>query len=79
MKLWQRRLDLGIQNVENMNGLSVVLEISNQYGNGNVVTAPAEGNGNGINDCSRKKRDLSTQEEFEFMTTADALDRKQRE
>ncbi|GJX33745.1 hypothetical protein Tco_0245302 [Tanacetum coccineum] len=38
-----------IQNVENMNGLSVVLEISNQFGNGNVVTAPAEGNGNGIN------------------------------
>ncbi|GJZ57559.1 retrovirus-related pol polyprotein from transposon TNT 1-94 [Tanacetum coccineum] len=39
----------GIQNVENMNGLSVVPEIANQYGNGNVVTAPAEGNGNGIN------------------------------
>ncbi|GJW24889.1 gag-pol polyprotein [Tanacetum coccineum] len=28
---------------------SVVPEIANQYGNGNVVTAPAEGNGNGIN------------------------------
>ncbi|GJY15074.1 RNA-directed DNA polymerase, eukaryota, reverse transcriptase zinc-binding domain protein [Tanacetum coccineum] len=41
--------NLGIQNVENMNGLSVVPEIANQYGNGNVVTAPAEGNGNGIN------------------------------
>ncbi|GKC13572.1 gag-pol polyprotein [Tanacetum coccineum] len=41
--------NLGIQNVENMNWLSVVLEIANQYGNGNVVTAPAEGNGNGIN------------------------------
>ncbi|GKA67905.1 zf-CCHC domain-containing protein [Tanacetum coccineum] len=39
----------GIQNVENINGLSVVPEIANQYGNGNVVTAPAEGNGNGIN------------------------------
>ncbi|GKA96624.1 gag-pol polyprotein [Tanacetum coccineum] len=39
----------GLQNVENMNGLSVVPEIANQYGNGNVVTAPAEGNGNGIN------------------------------
>ncbi|GJS87523.1 zf-CCHC domain-containing protein [Tanacetum coccineum] len=38
-----------IQNVENMNGLSVVPEIANQYGNGNVVTAPDEGNGNGIN------------------------------
>nr|GEW50998.1 hypothetical protein [Tanacetum cinerariifolium] len=30
-------------------GLSVVLEIVNQYGNGNIVIAPAEGNGNGIN------------------------------
>ncbi|GKA58600.1 hypothetical protein Tco_0757788 [Tanacetum coccineum] len=39
----------GIQNIENMNGLSIVLEITNQYGNGNVVTAPVEGNGNGIN------------------------------
>nr|GEU43986.1 zf-CCHC domain-containing protein/DUF4219 domain-containing protein/UBN2 domain-containing protein [Tanacetum cinerariifolium] len=35
----------GIQIVENMNGLSVVLEISNQYGNVNVVTEPADGNG----------------------------------
>ncbi|GKF92274.1 crossover junction endonuclease EME1B-like protein, partial [Tanacetum coccineum] len=40
--------NLGIQIVENINGLSVVLEIANQYRNGNVVTAPAEGNGNGI-------------------------------
>nr|GEU40167.1 hypothetical protein [Tanacetum cinerariifolium] len=32
-----------------MNGLSVVLEIANQYGNRNVVTAPAEVYGNGIN------------------------------
>nr|GEU42176.1 hypothetical protein [Tanacetum cinerariifolium] len=39
----------GIQIVENMNGLSVVLEIANQYGNGNVETTPAEVNGNGIN------------------------------
>ncbi|GJU15767.1 RNA-directed DNA polymerase, eukaryota, reverse transcriptase zinc-binding domain protein [Tanacetum coccineum] len=39
----------GIQIVENMNGLSVVSEIANQYSNGNVVTTPAEGNGNGIN------------------------------
>ncbi|GJX42736.1 gag-pol polyprotein [Tanacetum coccineum] len=30
-------------------GLSVVLEIANQYGNGNVKTTPAKGNGNGIN------------------------------
>ncbi|GJX28832.1 hypothetical protein Tco_0236911 [Tanacetum coccineum] len=46
--------NLGIQNVKNMNGLSVVSEISNQYGNGNVVTTPAEGNGNGINVKPRK-------------------------
>ncbi|GJY80164.1 hypothetical protein Tco_0492915 [Tanacetum coccineum] len=39
----------GIQIVENINGLSVVSEIANQHGNGNVVTAPAKGNGNGIN------------------------------
>ncbi|GKB65105.1 hypothetical protein Tco_0921291 [Tanacetum coccineum] len=38
-----------IQFVENRNGLSVVSEIANQYGNGNVETTPAEGNGNGIN------------------------------
>ncbi|GJR26530.1 hypothetical protein Tco_1102762 [Tanacetum coccineum] len=35
--------------VENMNGLSVISEIANQYGNVNVVIEPAEGNGNGIN------------------------------
>nr|GEV69406.1 putative reverse transcriptase domain-containing protein [Tanacetum cinerariifolium] len=51
--------------VENMNGLSVVLEIENQYVNGNVVPAPAEGNGNGINGnpirlLKRKKQQAST-------------------
>nr|GEX47338.1 hypothetical protein [Tanacetum cinerariifolium] len=98
-----------IQNVENMNGLSVVPKISYQYENGNVVTTPAEGNGNGINgnpircyNClgeghyasnskvkprkwdaaylqqqlqiaqEEEARIQSTQEEFEFMTTADA-------
>nr|GEY96212.1 hypothetical protein [Tanacetum cinerariifolium] len=39
----------GIQIVKNMNRLSVDSEIANQYGNRNVVTAPAEGNGIGIN------------------------------
>ncbi|GJY84856.1 reverse transcriptase domain-containing protein [Tanacetum coccineum] len=39
----------GVQNVGNQNRLSVVSEIANQYGNGNVVTAPAEGNRNRIN------------------------------
>nr|GEX07191.1 hypothetical protein [Tanacetum cinerariifolium] len=38
-----------IQNVGNQNGLSVVLRIVNQHGNGNVVAAHAEGNSNGIN------------------------------
>ncbi|GKB57788.1 zf-CCHC domain-containing protein [Tanacetum coccineum] len=41
--------NLGIQIVENMKKLSVVLEIANQYGNKDVVTASAEGNSNGIN------------------------------
>nr|GEU70115.1 ulp1 protease family, C-terminal catalytic domain-containing protein [Tanacetum cinerariifolium] len=39
----------GIQIVENLEGLSVVSEIANQYGNVNVETTPTEGNGNGIN------------------------------
>nr|GEW43668.1 hypothetical protein [Tanacetum cinerariifolium] len=55
-----------------MNGLSVVSEIANQYGNGNVVTTPAEGNGNGINGIQ------STQEEFEFMAAADAYKEAER-
>ncbi|GJX78157.1 gag-pol polyprotein [Tanacetum coccineum] len=41
--------DPGIQIVENKNELSVVSEIANQYGNGNVVIARAYGNSNGIN------------------------------
>ncbi|GKB92395.1 integrase, catalytic region, zinc finger, CCHC-type containing protein [Tanacetum coccineum] len=41
----------GVQNVGIQNGLSVVSEIANQHGDGNVVTAPpAEGNSNGINE-----------------------------
>nr|GEV92719.1 hypothetical protein [Tanacetum cinerariifolium] len=61
-----------IQIVENMNGFSVVLEIANQYRNRNVVTTPTEGNGNGINGIH------STQEEFEFMATADAYEETER-
>ncbi|GKA15222.1 reverse transcriptase domain-containing protein [Tanacetum coccineum] len=41
--------DSKMQLVDDNVGISVVPEIANQYGNGNVVTAPAEGNGNGIN------------------------------
>nr|GEU72014.1 hypothetical protein [Tanacetum cinerariifolium] len=40
---------LELKNVGNQNGLSVVLGIANQHVNGNVVTARAEGNSNGIN------------------------------
>nr|GEU57194.1 hypothetical protein [Tanacetum cinerariifolium] len=36
-----------IQIVKIMNGLSVVSEIANQYGNGNIEKTPTEGNGNG--------------------------------
>ncbi|GJW16005.1 putative reverse transcriptase domain-containing protein [Tanacetum coccineum] len=39
----------GIQNIGNQNELSVISGIANQHGNGNVVAAQAEGNGNGIN------------------------------
>ncbi|GKA80794.1 hypothetical protein Tco_0787486, partial [Tanacetum coccineum] len=39
----------GIQNVGNQNGLSVISGIENQHGNGNVIAARAEGNGNRIN------------------------------
>ncbi|GKD09688.1 hypothetical protein Tco_1189373, partial [Tanacetum coccineum] len=56
----------GIQNVENINGLSVVSEIANQYGNGNVIAQEEEA---GIQ---------STQEEFEFMAAADAYEETER-
>ncbi|GKB54228.1 retrovirus-related pol polyprotein from transposon TNT 1-94 [Tanacetum coccineum] len=39
----------GTKNVGNQNGLSVVPGIANQHGNGNVVSARAEGNSNRIN------------------------------
>nr|GEU90569.1 hypothetical protein [Tanacetum cinerariifolium] len=49
-EVWQNAVqNSGIQIVENMNGLSVVPEIANQYGNRNVVTAPTEGKYNDIN------------------------------
>nr|GEV03918.1 hypothetical protein [Tanacetum cinerariifolium] len=41
--------NVGNQIVENMKGLSVVSKIANRYGNENVETTLAEGNGNGIN------------------------------
>ncbi|GKA19991.1 hypothetical protein Tco_0699906 [Tanacetum coccineum] len=63
-------------NVENMNGLSVVPEIANQYGNRNVVTTLAEDNGNGINE--EEAGIQSTKEEFEFMAAADAYEETER-
>ncbi|GJS23567.1 hypothetical protein Tco_0452199 [Tanacetum coccineum] len=42
------------QNVGNQNGLIVVLRITNQNGNGNVVAARAEGNANGNNVRQRR-------------------------
>nr|GEY42740.1 hypothetical protein [Tanacetum cinerariifolium] len=81
----------GIQIVENMKVLSVVSEIKNQYGNRNVETAPAEGNGNGINGNLRRCYNCqgeialeeeagiqSTQEEFKFMAAADAYEETKR-
>ncbi|GJV32413.1 hypothetical protein Tco_1392813 [Tanacetum coccineum] len=66
----------GIQIVENMKRLSVVLEIANQYGNGNVETTSAEGNGNGINE--EEAGIQSTQEEFKFIAAADAYKETER-
>ncbi|GJS11044.1 reverse transcriptase domain-containing protein [Tanacetum coccineum] len=115
-EVWQNTVqNPGIQIVGNMNRLSVVSEIANQYGNVNFVTTPAEGNGNGINGNSircyncqgeghyasnytvkSRKRDVaylqqllriaqeeeagiqSTQEEFKFMTAADAHEETER-
>ncbi|GJQ95995.1 hypothetical protein Tco_0007134 [Tanacetum coccineum] len=54
--------NLGIQNVENMNGLSGVLEIANQYGNGNVVTAPTEGNDSSIEETKRVKVNCTSED-----------------
>ncbi|GJY71920.1 hypothetical protein Tco_0475623 [Tanacetum coccineum] len=78
----------GVQNVGNQNGLSVVSENANQHGDGNVVTAPAEGNGNGLNAQGKldtaylqkqmqiaQKEEAGTQltsEEFDFMAAVGA-------
>nr|GEW98837.1 hypothetical protein [Tanacetum cinerariifolium] len=59
--------------------------VGNQYGNGNVVTTPTEGNGNGINDnlirCYNYRGEghyASNCIEFEFMTTAYAHEETER-
>nr|GEY50288.1 reverse transcriptase domain-containing protein [Tanacetum cinerariifolium] len=59
-------------NVGNQFRPNAVQIVGNQYGNGNVVSEPAEGNGNGINGIQ------STQEEFEFMAVADAYKETER-
>ncbi|GJT47296.1 hypothetical protein Tco_0956011 [Tanacetum coccineum] len=61
----------GIQMVENMNGLGVVPEITDQYRNGNVVTARTKGN-------EEEAGIQSTQKELEFMDDADAYDKTKR-
>ncbi|GJV69080.1 hypothetical protein Tco_1484589 [Tanacetum coccineum] len=66
---------LGIQIVKDFNGLSVVSKSVNQYGNGDIVTSPAEGNGNGINE--EEAGIQSTQKGCEFMT-ADAYKETER-
>ncbi|GJT79847.1 hypothetical protein Tco_1054189 [Tanacetum coccineum] len=57
--------NLGIQNIKNKNGLSVLPRIANQNGNGKVVTARAEGNSNGNNEnqirlLKRKKKESNS-------------------
>ncbi|GJX05842.1 hypothetical protein Tco_0193774 [Tanacetum coccineum] len=64
-----------VQNVENMNRLSAVPEIANQYGTGNVVTAPAEGNSNGSND--NQIRCFNGQEEGHHASTCIVKPKKQ--
>nr|GEU36588.1 retrotransposon protein, putative, Ty3-gypsy subclass [Tanacetum cinerariifolium] len=59
-------------NVGNQFRPNAVQNVRNQYGNANVVTAPTEGNGNGINGIQ------STQEEFDFMAAADANEETKR-
>ncbi|GJW94203.1 hypothetical protein Tco_0173875 [Tanacetum coccineum] len=55
-------------NVRNQFRPNAIQNVGNQYRNGNVVTAPAEGNGNGINDCSKEKQGIQlTSEEFDFI------------
>nr|GEX92126.1 hypothetical protein [Tanacetum cinerariifolium] len=56
-----------IQIIENMNGLSVVSKIANQYGNRNLQIAQEE-----------EARIQSTQKEFEFMDATDAYEETKR-
>nr|GEX02407.1 hypothetical protein [Tanacetum cinerariifolium] len=59
-----------IQIVENMKGLSVVSEIADQYENGNVVTAPIEGNGNGNGFNERVKVNCTSENTFQQASTS---------
>ncbi|GKA74209.1 hypothetical protein Tco_0780511 [Tanacetum coccineum] len=82
--------DNGIQNIRNQNGLSVISGIANQHGNGNVVAARAEGNGNGINgnpircyNCQgiaqKEQAGIQlTSEEFDFVAAAGACEETER-
>nr|GFA98351.1 hypothetical protein [Tanacetum cinerariifolium] len=55
-------------NVENQFTPNTMPNVRNQYGYGNVVDAPVEGNGNGINGIQLNF------EEFDFMAATDAYD-----
>ncbi|GKB64035.1 hypothetical protein Tco_0920221 [Tanacetum coccineum] len=64
--VWQNVVqNQGIQNVGNQNGLSVILGITNQHGNGNIAQEEEAGI-------------QSTQEEFDFMATTDACEETER-
>ncbi|GJV73475.1 hypothetical protein Tco_1493470 [Tanacetum coccineum] len=65
-----------VQNIRKIDGIIVDTGIENQYGIGNVVSAQAEGNGNGINGIPIRIQ--STQEECEFMAAADAYEETKR-
>nr|GEX60130.1 hypothetical protein [Tanacetum cinerariifolium] len=73
MNMNQDRQMLMVENnVGNQFRSNAVQNVRNQYGDRNVVTTPAEGNGNGINGIQ------STQEEFEFMAVVDAYKETER-
>ncbi|GJX65338.1 hypothetical protein Tco_0299681 [Tanacetum coccineum] len=59
----------GIQIIKDMNGLSVVSEIANQYGNGDVVTASAEGN-DAYEEIERVKVNCTSEDTLQLASTS---------
>ncbi|GJS98862.1 hypothetical protein Tco_0820032 [Tanacetum coccineum] len=77
----------GIQNVRNQNGLSVISEIANQHGSGNVIAAWTEGNGKQdvaylqklIHIAQKEEAGIQlTYEEFDLMAAAGACEETER-